>query len=212
MGQGWSSKGGPGGDFYVGPIYATSLSHDRQTEVRLGGDATDKTVQVGPRSQLPVLETGTLRKQDVFKRLGIVVKTRGSRLMQNAEVVMTDFYRLDGKRLVPRNRVQGPSVTNWSGVKGPAEASCGLRVGDTLYAINHRLVVNKSKGQVLRQISSLLEKSDGVPVLLTWKHSEDINATPWEMEVCMPPPEGVYVQLENEWGPARPTKISSVSI
>lgn len=220
MGQSWSRNGLPGGgDFYVGPIYATSLSHDRQTEVRLGGSSSDgssselHTVQIGPRGHLPMLDApNNMRKQDVFKRLGVVVKTSGSRLMQNAEVIVTDYYRLEGKRLVPRNRVQGPNPTNWQGVKGPAEASCGLRVGDTLYAINHRLVVNKSKGQVLRQISSLVDKSDGTPVVLTWKHTEEIDSTPWELEVCLPPPEGEYVQLENEWGPARPTKISSVSI
>ncbi|GAB9472363.1 hypothetical protein Gpo141_00009544 [Globisporangium polare] len=219
MGQSWSRNGLPGGgDFYVGPIYATSLSHDRQTEVRLGGidangSAATQTVQIGPRGQLELLDVPTnMRKQDVFKRLGVLVKTSGSRLMQNAEVVVTDYYRMEGKRLVPRNRVQGPNPTNWQGVKGPGEASAGLRIGDTLYAINHRLVVNKSKGQVLRQISSLLDKSDSAPVILTWKHTEDIDSTPWELEVCLPPPEGVYTQLENEWGPARPTKISSVSI
>ncbi|TYZ57037.1 hypothetical protein PybrP1_000005 [[Pythium] brassicae (nom. inval.)] len=222
MGQSWSRSGLPGGgDFYVGPIYATSLSHDRQTEVRLGesdasgggGGASATTVQIGARGLLPLLDVASnMRKQDVFKRLGVLVKTSGSRLMQNAEVVVTDYYRLEGKRLVPRDRVQGPNPTNWQGVKGPAEASTGLRVGDTLYAINHRLVVNKSKGQVLRQINSLLDKSDGTPVILTWKHTEEIDSTPWELEVCLPPPEGEFVQLENEWGPARPTKISSVSI
>jgi hypothetical protein len=216
MGQGWSRSGVPGGgDFYVGPIYATSLSHDRQTEVRAGGvDANGDadSMQIGPRGQLAYLETPAMRRQDFFKRLGVVAKTRGSRLMQNAEVVVADYYRLDGKRFVARDRDQGPMPTNWQGVKGPAEASGGLRVGDTLYAINHRLVVNKSRGQVLRQINALLEKSDGVPVLLTFKHSEDVNAVPWELEVAMPPPEGVWTQLDNEWGPARPTKISSVSI
>ncbi|GLD99285.1 hypothetical protein PINS_up008003 [Pythium insidiosum] len=216
MGQSISRNGLPGGDFYVGPIYATSLSHDRQTEVRVGGLDADgtpiDTVQVGPRSKLAYLEATSMRKQDFFKRLGLVVKTRGSRLMQNAEVVITDYYRLEGKRFVPRDRVQGPNPTNWHGSKGPAEASTGLRVGDTLYAINHRLVVNKSKGQVLRQIHSLLEKNDGSPVILTWKHTEEVNSTPWELEICLPPPEGEYLQMENEWGPARPTKISSVSI
>ncbi|TMW62423.1 hypothetical protein Poli38472_005041 [Pythium oligandrum] len=216
MGQGLSRNGMPGGDFYVGPIYATSLSHDRQTEVRVGGlDANGNaldTAQIGPRGQLPYLEASAVRKQDFFKRLGLVVKTRGSRLMQNAEVVITDYYRLEGKRFVPRDRVQGPTPTNWHGVKGPAESSTYLRTGDTLYAINHRLVVNKSKGQVLRQIHALLEKNDSAPVVLTWKHTEDVNSTPWELEVCLPPPEGEFVQLENEWGPARPTKISSVSI
>jgi hypothetical protein len=215
MGQGSSRSGMPGGDFYVGPIYATSLSHDRQTEVRVGGLDADGTpiddVQIGPRGKLPFLDGGA-RKHDFFKRLGLVVKTRGSRLMQNAEVVITDYYRVDAKRFVPRDRVQGPNPTSWSGVKGPAEASGGLRVGDTLYAINHRLVVNKSKGQILRQVQALLEKNDSAPVVLTWKHTEDVNATPWELEICLPPPEGEYVQLENEWGPARPTKISSVSI
>lgn len=216
MGQNWSRSGVPGGgDFYVGPIYATSLSHDRQTEVRVGGlDAAGgaDSVQIGPRGQLPLLEAPTVRRQDLFRRMGVVAKTRGSRLMQNAEVVVADFYRLDGKRLVARDRDQGPAPSNWSGQKGAAEASGGLRVGDTLYAINHRLVVNKSRGQVLRQINALLDKSDGVPVLLTFKHSEDVNAIPWDLEVPMPPPEGVWTQLDNEWGPARPTKISSVSI
>lgn len=201
----------PGGDFYVGPMYATSLSHDRQTEVRIiAGE--EATVQIGPRGQLAYLETSSMRKQDVFKRLGLVVKTRGSRLMNNAEVVITDYYRLDGKRFVARDRTQGTNPTNWHGVKGPAEASQGLRIGDTLYAINHRMIMSKSKGQVLRQIHSLMEKGDGTPIVLTWKHTEDVNAIPWESEVCLPPPEGEYVQLENEWGPARPTKISSVSI
>lgn len=217
MGQGISRNGMPGGDFYVGPIYATSLSHDRQTEVRVGGVDADgapiDTAQIGPRGKLPYLEiSANARKQDFFKRLGLVVKTRGSRLMQNAEVVITDYYRLEGKRFVLRDRVQGPNATNWHGTKGPAEASTELRVGDTLYAINHRLVVNKSKGQILRQIHALLEKNDRAPLVLTWKHTEDVNATPWELEICLPPPEGEYVQLENEWGPARPTKISSVSI
>lgn len=213
MGQSWSRNGIPGGgDFYVGPIYATSLSHDRQTEVRVGGADGADTVQVGPRGQLSFLETPTMRRQDFFKRLGVVAKTRGSRLMQNAEVVITDLYRLDGKRFVPRDRVLGPVPSNWHGQMGPAEASGGLRVGDTLYAINHRLVVNKSRGQVLRQINSLLEKSDGVPVLLTFKHTEEVSAIPWDLETSMPPPEGVWTQPENEWGPARPTKISSVSI
>lgn len=217
MGQGVSRGNGmPGGDFYGGPVYATSLSHDRQTEVRVGGLDIDgkvvETAQIGPWSELPYLEISSMRKQDFFKRLGLVVKTRGSRLMQNAEVVIADYYRLDGKRFVQRDRVQGPNQTNWHGVKGPGEASTGLRLGDTLYAINHRLVVNKSKGQVLRHIHSLLDKNDSQPVILTWKHTEDVNSIPWESESCLPPPEGEYVQLENEWGPARPTKISSVSI
>lgn len=216
MGQGWSRSGVPGGgDFYVGPIYATSLSHDRQTEVRLGGSGANEdgeTVQVGPRGQLRLLEAPGVRRGDLFKRLGVVAKTRGSRLMQNAEVVVTDVYRVDGKRFVARDRLQGPMPSNWRGEKGPAEASGGLRVGDTLYAINHRLVVNKSRGQVLRQVNALLDKSEGVPVLLTFKHTEEINAIPWELEVSMPPPEGVWIQPDNEWGPARPTKISSVSI
>ncbi|EEY66999.1 uncharacterized protein PITG_17489 [Phytophthora infestans T30-4] len=211
MGQGLSHNGMPsGGDFYGAPIYATSLSHDRQTEVRVSGDSD--TVQIGPRAQLPYLEMPGMRKQDFFRRLGLVVKTRGSRITQNAEVVIADFYRLDGKRFVPRDHGQGPQPTDWHGLKGPAEASCGLRAGDTLYAINHRLVMNKSKGQVLRQINSLLEKGDGTAVVLTWKHTDEVDVVSWENELCMPPPEGVYTQMENEWGPARPSKISSVSI
>jgi hypothetical protein len=209
----------PGGDFYVGPVYATSLSHDRQTEVRIGGSdssgtsANVKTVQVGPRAQLPYLEASSIRKPDIFKRLGIIVKTSGSRLMQNAEVVVTDYYRLDGKKFVARDRTQGSNPADWHGVKGPAEASTSLRVGDVLYAINHRLVINKSRGQLMREIQSLIDKSDGMtPVILTWKHTEEVNSTPFEVEIPLPPPEGVYVQLENEWGPAKPMKISSVSI
>ncbi|KAF1784654.1 hypothetical protein GQ600_13514 [Phytophthora cactorum] len=150
-----------GGDFYGAPIYATSLSHDRQTEVRVSGDSDT---------------TPGMRKQDFFRRLGLVVKTRGSRITQNAEVVIADFYRLDGKHFL---RPSG---------------------GDTLYAINHRLVMNKSKGQVLRQINSLLEKGDGATVVLTWKHTDEIEVVSWENELCMPPPEGVYTQMENEWG------------
>ncbi|TDH67558.1 hypothetical protein CCR75_005358 [Bremia lactucae] len=210
MGQGWSHNGLLSADFYGGPIYATSLSHDRQTEVRVNGDSD--TVQIGPCAQLPYLETPAIRKKDFFRRLGLVVKTRGSRITQNAEVVIVDFYRLDGKRFVLRNHTQGPQPTNWHGLKGPAEACCGLRTGDTLYAINHRLVMNKSRGQVLRQINSLLDKGDGAAIVLTWKHTEEIEVVSWENELCMPPPEGVYMPLENEWGPARPSKISSVSI
>uniref|UniRef100_M4BQ54 PDZ domain-containing protein n=1 Tax=Hyaloperonospora arabidopsidis (strain Emoy2) TaxID=559515 RepID=M4BQ54_HYAAE len=211
MGQQVSRTGVPSrGDCYGAPIYATSLSHDRQTEVCISGDSD--TVQIGPRAQLPYLDLAGTRRHDLFRQLGLVVKTRGNRITQNAEVLITDFYRLDGKRFVSRDHDQGPKLTDWRGLKGPAEASCGLRVGDTLYAINHRLVVNKSKRQVLRQINSLLEKGDGAAVVLTWKHTDEIEAVCWENELCMPPPEGVYTQLENEWGPARPSKISSVSI
>ncbi|KAL0589521.1 hypothetical protein ABG067_002425 [Albugo candida] len=217
MGQHASHELPPHGNgaFYVGPVYATSLSYDRETEVRIGSGGGNgildvKSVQIGSRGHLLLLDTS--KKFDFFKRLGIMVKTQGSRIMQNAEIVIVDYYRLQGRRLVARNRGQGPSLSNWNGMKGPAEASGGLRIGDTLYAINHRLVVNKSRGQVSRQIHSLLAKCDGNPIILTWKHTEEVNELPWELEDPMPPPEGTYVQVENEWGSALPTKISSVSI
>ncbi|CCI42266.1 unnamed protein product [Albugo candida] len=202
------------------PVYATSLSYDRQTQVFIptynrklpASEKQHRTVRIGVRGGLPLLEFKTANRVhhlDIFKRLGLVVKTQGNRFAQTAEVVIIDYYRLDGDRLVPRNRVQG---AEWQGIKGPGEASGGLRVGDTLYAINHLLVVNRTLGQVLREIHALMSKKEDDTVLLTWKRAKEVNGISWNLEVPMPPPEGIFMQIENEWGAALPNNFASSSV
>ncbi|EQC39120.1 hypothetical protein SDRG_03328 [Saprolegnia diclina VS20] len=219
MGQTWSTQKD---DYYVGSTspytmnsFSTgALSHDRKTDVIYDtDDHGEETLVIGARANLPLLDIkGKKQKQsDLLKRMGLVVRTSGSRLTRSASVVITDVVRLDGAKLVPRNKTYGSAPANWppSSVKGPAEASGALRIGDSIYSINGVKVVNKSRSQVIR----LIAEASTHPLVLTFRHGDAMAQVQWDQELCLDPPEGEYKEPENEWGPAQPPKVGgSVSI
>ncbi|KAF0700447.1 Aste57867_9031 [Aphanomyces stellatus] len=223
MGQKWSKQRddyylGNGGSPYALNNITGILSHDRRTDVVLadggsGGDGPEtQTVVIGSRGGLPLLDVKGKKKNkqpDLFKRLGLVVRTHGSRLTKSAHVVVTDMLRVvDGAKIVPRNKTWGADARNWQGVKGPAEASGAIRVGDSIYSINGARVTNKSRSQVVK----LLGEHGNRPIVLTFRHGDTMPTVPWEMETCVDPPDGEYIEPENEWGFLTPMKIGSVSI
>jgi hypothetical protein len=216
MGHQWSS---PKGEYYVGngTPYAVNhfnglqLSHDRKTDVIVDGDEGYESVVIGSRAGLHLFETYAKKKRrqsDLIKRLGLVIRTSGSRITKTATVVVKDMLRVNGNKLVARNKTWGHLPQNWQGVKGPAESSGALRIGDSIYAINGVRTFNKSRGQVLRMLSEQCSR----PIVITFQHTEIIAQVPWELEICMDPPEGEYREIVNEWGIAKSLKIDSVSI
>ncbi|OQS05138.1 hypothetical protein THRCLA_02677, partial [Thraustotheca clavata] len=218
MGHTWSSTKD---EYYVGStspytmnsFSSGTLSHDRKTDVIYDVHDGQEILVIGSRTCLPLLEAkGKKTKQtDLLKRLGLVVHTSGSRLTRSALVVITDLLRLDGNKLVPRNKTWGNIPTNWpsTSIKGPAEASGALRIGDIIYSINGVKVVNKTRSQVMK----LIAEQSSHPLVLTFRHGEGVAPVQWENEYCFDPPEGEYKEPENEWGAAQPPKIGgSVSI
>ncbi|KDO35723.1 hypothetical protein SPRG_22054 [Saprolegnia parasitica CBS 223.65] len=203
MGQTWSTQKD---DYYVGSTspytmnsFSTgALSHDRKTDVIYDSDDHgEETLVIGARASLPLLDIkGKKQKQsDLLKRMGLVVHV----------------VRLDGAKLVPRNKTYGSTPANWppSSVKGPAEASGALRIGDSIYSINGVKVVNKTRSQVIR----LIAEASTHPLVLTFRHGDAMAQVQWDQELCLDPPEGEYKEPENEWGPAQPPKVGgSVSI
>ncbi|OQS01303.1 hypothetical protein ACHHYP_01341 [Achlya hypogyna] len=220
MGHTWSSQKD---DYYVGSTspytmnsFSTgALSHDRKTDVIYNSDDHgEESLVIGARVGLPLLDVkGKKQKQsELLKRLGLVVRTTGSRLTRSATVVITDVLRVDGGKLVPRNKTYGPLPADWatsSSVKGPAEASGALRIGDSIYSINGVKLVNKTRSQVIR----LIAEATTHPLVLTFRHGEVMAQVQWDHEACLDPPEGDYKEPENEWGAAQPPKAGgSVSI
>ena len=173
-----------------------------------GGD----DVKMGTRRNLPLLSLAPATRGDIFKRFGIALSTRGNRLSRNAVVVVKDYYRLHGGKLIQRNKQQGTNPDAWYGEVGPAEASGAIRIGDIVYAINGKLTINKSKRQINNIVKSIVDSGEA-PLIIVWKYAEGVNQIPWELEVPMPPPEGVYWQPHKEWGVVRPTEqTSSVTV
>ena len=138
-------------------MYSVALSFDKKSELlyQIGTDV----VTIGTRCHLQLLptdQTGNNSITNLFKRWGVVIGTRGNRFARNAMVIVRDYYRFHQGKYVKRNRHQGSHPNTWNGQRGPAEASGALRIGDILYAINGRMIVNKSKGQILRMLKSIL--------------------------------------------------------
>lgn len=130
-------------------------------------------------------------------------------MSRNAIVVVKDYYRLVNGKLVKRNSQQGLNPSSWSGDRGAAECSGAVRVGDIIYAINGRMMVNKTKSQVLKIVRDVMEKGD--TLIITWKHSEGVNQIPWEQEIPLAPPDGEYWQPYKEWGIIRPSEFHQPS-
>ncbi|RLO07304.1 hypothetical protein DYB28_006114 [Aphanomyces astaci] len=228
MGHVWSKQQQPD-DYYLGhnggAPYGLGnltgiLSHDRRTDVVYSDVAsssdTSHTVAIGSRTNLPIIlldsDTTTKKKAkhiDVLRRLGLVVRTSGSCLTKSASVVVTDVLRIvDGTKVVARNKTWGPDPRTWHGVKGPAEASGGIRIGDSIYAINGARLVNKSKRQVVKMLGECCSRQRSVVV--TFRHGDAMAAVPWEAELCADVPEGEYIETDHEWGCLM--KVGSVSI
>ncbi|CAK4630035.1 hypothetical protein LEN26_010098 [Aphanomyces euteiches] len=214
MGQKWSKEPedyylGNGGSPYGLNHITGILSHDRRTDVIF--PEGESTVVIGSRSGLSLLDVKTKKNKapDMLRRLGLVVRTHGSRLTKSASVVVTDMLRVDASgKLVPRNKTYGLDVRNWRGTKGPAEASGAIRIGDAIYSINGARVPNKSRSQIIKMLGELSSRQ----LIITFRHGETMAQVPWEMEHCIDPPEGDYVEPDNEWGFLTPMKLGSVSI
>ncbi|ETW06545.1 hypothetical protein H310_02772 [Aphanomyces invadans] len=230
MGHSWSKQqpddyylGHNGGAAYGLGHLTGILSHDRRTDVVYSDvDDAPHTVTIGSRAGLPILvldsDNGSKKNKpvDLPRRLGIVVRTSGSRLTKSATVVVTDFLRIvDGTKVVPRNKTWGTDPRNWQGVKGPAEASGGIRIGDTIHAINGSRLVNKSKRQVIKMLGECCastRQQQRSSVVVTFRHGDIIPAVPWETEQCVDPPEGEFVETDHEWGCLAPLQMKDGSV
>lgn len=171
------------------------LSYDKQTKVIYSGG---EDVIIGTRSELNLFP-GLKAQKDLFKALGIVVKSKGNPFTRNTTLVVGDYFRMQGDRFMQRNKHQGLTSSSWYGESGPAERSGSLRIGDSLYAINGMVIVNKSKGHVQRTVQHAIEKAQ-YPLVLIWRHRTGVNQIAWEDEECLPPPQGQFYQHDDEFG------------
>ena len=174
--------------------------HDRLTHV----EVYEARAIVGTRQNLALLQSEKGRDV-IWNQLGLIVHTKGNRLMRNSTIVVTDYCRyLNGTW----KKQHKQSTGTW----GAAEASGALRIGDVLFSVNGTKVANRSRRQVQSMIQHLMEVEE-YPILLEWKHPNTSKAVAWEDETCMPPPQGEYYQTTQEMMRTRPTtKYTSVSI
>lgn len=200
------------------PSSVTSMHHSMNVDklCRVYYVYGESTITMGSRTLVPLLgEEYKMGNFNFFKVIGIVVKTKGSKMMRTACVVVSDYIRFVDGKYVPKSKVisddrdvkSSDSISIEVGedrTQGPSESSRSLRIGDVLYSINGKLVLNKSKRQILKIINQILhselENRTNVPLTMIWRHGVGMNEVSFEQEVPLPVPSGEYYRSPRAFG------------